>query len=260
MNLSKELEKIGLSDKEAKVYLAALELGQDTVQNIAKKAGVNRATTYVVLKSLIGRGLCSSLTQGKKTMFAASNPKVLEGLFEVQKKELEERQKFFQSILSELELINNRQAEKPVVKFFEGKQGLVNCFVEFTKTGAKGDDDYFRIAFSKDRLDRLFTDEERKKFISLRVQHQAKSKGLYNAKGQPLPNTDESVRVQVDGERFPFPCDIGVYGDNVRILSEGAKPSGILITDRDVATTIRSLFELAWEAAKQRGDKPQAGR
>ena len=45
MTLDKELQKIGLSEKEAKVYLAALELGQASVQNIARKAEVNRATT-----------------------------------------------------------------------------------------------------------------------------------------------------------------------------------------------------------------------
>lgn len=35
------LMKLGLSEKDAKVYLAALELAQDTVQNIAKKFQFN---------------------------------------------------------------------------------------------------------------------------------------------------------------------------------------------------------------------------
>lgn len=42
--LENKLKELGLADKEARVYLASLELGSDTVQNIAKKSGVNRAT------------------------------------------------------------------------------------------------------------------------------------------------------------------------------------------------------------------------
>lgn len=40
--LERVLEKFGLSEKEAKIYLATLELGQATVQQIAKKAGLVR--------------------------------------------------------------------------------------------------------------------------------------------------------------------------------------------------------------------------
>lgn len=256
MNLINELQNIGLSDKEAKVYLANLELGQESVQNISKKAGVNRATTYVILKSLIQSGLCSTFEQGKKTFFVANDPKLLESLFEIQKKQLQEKQQYFKSILPQLDLINNRQSDKPVVKFFEGKQGLINCFTEFTTSGSsKTRDDYFRVAYSKDKLKELFTEEENKKFIETRRKNQAKSKGLYNSKDNSLlPSTPDSTRLFVTND-FPFPCDVGVYGDNVRILSEGKKPSGILITDKDVATTIRSLFELAWEAAQARAKK-----
>jgi predicted transcriptional regulator len=255
MNLTKELQNIGLTDKEAKVYLAALELGQNSVQNIAKKSGVNRATTYVILNSLIQKGLCSTYQQDKKTLYIASDPAQLEGIFEIQKKELEEKQKYLKTIVSQLQLINNKQTNKPVVKFFEGKQGLINCFVEFTNSGnADPNADDFRVVFSKDKLDQLFTDEERKKFVNIRLKKQAKSKGLYNSKILTMQDTPESSRIKVSDSQFPFPCDIGVFGDNVRILSEGKKLSGILITDKDVAT-MRSLFELAWEAAQARMKK-----
>ena len=52
----KELQDLGLSEKEAKVYLTALEMGAETAQNIAKKANVNRATTYVQIDSLKAKG------------------------------------------------------------------------------------------------------------------------------------------------------------------------------------------------------------
>ena len=43
--LTKELMNIGFTDKEAKVYVGALELGAASAQQSAAKASVNRPTT-----------------------------------------------------------------------------------------------------------------------------------------------------------------------------------------------------------------------
>lgn len=59
-----QLKQLGFSDKEAKVYMASLELGPDTAQEIAKKAGVNRTTTYVIIEKLIKKGKKRSFRSG----------------------------------------------------------------------------------------------------------------------------------------------------------------------------------------------------
>ncbi len=46
-----ELKKLGLTDKEVRVYLATLELGYTTVQKIAQAAKISRPTAYAVIKS-----------------------------------------------------------------------------------------------------------------------------------------------------------------------------------------------------------------
>ena len=46
------LENLGLSEKEAEIYLALLELGTGTVVEVAKKSGVKRPTAYLVLDEL----------------------------------------------------------------------------------------------------------------------------------------------------------------------------------------------------------------
>jgi len=74
----KELQDLGLSEKEARVYLAALELGQTTADKLAKHAKVNRSTTYVQLESLMKVGLMSTHEERKKTVFAPESPELLE--------------------------------------------------------------------------------------------------------------------------------------------------------------------------------------
>ena len=54
------LKNIGLSPKEAKVYLAVLKLKKGLITSIAEQAGVNRTTTYDILEYLNKKGLRTS--------------------------------------------------------------------------------------------------------------------------------------------------------------------------------------------------------
>jgi sugar-specific transcriptional regulator TrmB len=68
------LQKLGLSEKDAKVYLALLKLGHGSANAIARNAGLKRPTTYVVLEGLRARGLVLKMPGAKRQMFAARSP------------------------------------------------------------------------------------------------------------------------------------------------------------------------------------------
>ena len=256
MELVHELEKLGLSEKEAKVYLANLELGSTSVQNIAKKAEVNRATTYVILDSLIKKGLCSTFNQGKKTLYIASEPEFLTGLFEVQKKEIEEREKYFIGMLPRFKLLDNKDADKPTVQFFEGKQGLLSCYNEFiiNYNPKKGYPESFSI-YDRDLVDQFFTDKEKKQFRKFRVEKQMKVKAIYTKEKGFMDATPDAVRVKVPKKEFPLNAHVAVHGQAVRFLIFGEHPSAILIKNPKVALTLQSLFKLAWEGVQARQKK-----
>jgi len=255
MPLIQELQNIGLSDKEAKVYLAALEQGQDSVQNIASKANVNRATCYFVLESLIAKGLCSTFDKDKKTYYVANSPESLLSMFEAKKNEIEERKKYFETILPELQLINNRSIDKPAVRFFEGKQGLVNCFQEFFIKSKVKDGEEVRMLYNKDLLSRIFTEEDLSIFRQMRLKKGAKSRVLYNSAEKDIPSNHTGERYRVSEKHFPFAADINIFGDQVKISSLRGNFASILIKDQEIADTLRSLFELAFEGVKHGGGK-----
>ena len=61
-----ELLSLGLSDEEAKVYLACLEINGGPVSVIAKKAGIHRVSCYHTLENLLEKRL---LVPDKKKQF-----------------------------------------------------------------------------------------------------------------------------------------------------------------------------------------------
>jgi len=123
-----ELRKLGLKEKEVNVYLAALELGFSSVQNIAKKAGISRPTAYEIIKELIGKGLMKEIkrqgtTQGERTFFAAESPDNLLGLLRIQKREIEEKEREFVRIISALRS-KYYLAGQNEIRSFDGPEGM----------------------------------------------------------------------------------------------------------------------------------------
>ena len=84
----KRLEKWGLNELQAKVYLDMSD-GSSTVRQISKLADVNRAETYKVLSDLEVLGLVELLL-GRPKLYRLRNPKeVFPSLLENRKKELQ---------------------------------------------------------------------------------------------------------------------------------------------------------------------------
>ena len=243
--LERELQEIGLNEKEAKVYLANLELGQSTVQEIAKKADVNRATAYFIIEGLMKKGLISSFHKGKKQYFISADPDRLVEVLEQERNTIEKREESLKKLLPQLQSLNNKQKDRPVVKYYEGKEGILTMSEELLKK-AKND---IVMAFSVDAVNSIFTEEERRKARAKRIGKGIKTKVIYTYKDGILENTADGERRKIPLERFPLTCDMAIYEDYVRIASLGKKIVGIVIEDKEIANSLRSIFNLAWEAA-----------
>jgi sugar-specific transcriptional regulator TrmB len=77
-----ELKKVGLSEYEARAYMALLGLGPSGGIEISKKSDVPKTRVYDVLKDLVGKGLVE-LIQKKPMVFKAVKPEIgVKHLFE----------------------------------------------------------------------------------------------------------------------------------------------------------------------------------
>ena len=72
MNINETLFLFNLDEKEAAIYLAALETGIATAREIAKKAGIQRTYFYDLSEKLLRLGLLQQINKGKKRYFQAA--------------------------------------------------------------------------------------------------------------------------------------------------------------------------------------------
>ena len=146
------IEDLGLSQKEARVYLANLMLGPATVQKIADQSSIKRVTTYVILESLSNLGLVSQSTKGKKTYFVAEEPAQLRRLLQKKEQAIKEQQKSFDAILPELNDLKSLPTESPNVRFYDTAEGIRGVIGSFLSSHINKD---IKVVYGISNLDQL---------------------------------------------------------------------------------------------------------
>lgn len=241
MTLAQRLEAIGLSEKEAKVYLATLELGDAPVHEISKKANVNRATTYVILEGLLQKAIVSKYEKEKKTHFIAENPISLRSVIREKEELLRHKEHLLQTISPELQSIYNLLPHKPVVRFFEGKEGLKAMQQDFLE-GNKSKIVYE--IFPYEHVTQAFTEEEVKKNGEKRRLSGIKAVGIYKKVGGEDLRGDEITYLKRLSDDSVVTSDITVYGDEVRFVALKGHLSGVVIESKAIADTLETMFKI----------------
>ncbi len=250
-----ELKKIGLSENEARVYVALLELGNATAQETSKKSGVNRPTTYVQIENLMKMGLISSFEKDSgrgstKTFFKAEDPEHLVNVLEKEKKEAALRESVLRAALPELGKIFMSAGERPRVRFFEGMDGLRTMQEEFIKETGR---EVVEIT-SYDDVIRLFP-QLGKEFKPRRLKKDVHVTMIYtSSQGAILKSSDqEDLRKSylIPSDQFPVAADLSVSDNIVGFFVLKEKPFGIIIENEHIAGALRSLFNLALDSTKK---------
>lgn len=118
------LKKIGLSDGEIKVYIALLEIGATTINNIHEKVSIDRRNIYDILNKLIEKGLVSYIEENGKRTFKNTDPKKILSYIAEKKSELIELEKEAEKIIPLMQTLNNMEKEELFAEIFRGNEGL----------------------------------------------------------------------------------------------------------------------------------------
>jgi sugar-specific transcriptional regulator TrmB len=245
----KYLKEIGLSEKEAEVYLALLQGDSFSILEVAKKTKINRTTIYPVIKSLSEKGLVSETTTNAKTHYMAESPDRLETFIERQKIRLEENSKKMKDIIPQLKSTQRETGERPVVKYFEGKEGILSVNEDLFSNPTEGEQAYF--IYPKDLLLESFKENDTSKFKQNRIKNKIHGQTIYTYEKGDIPSDETSNRTKIDGSKYPIRTDISIYKDKVRIATLGKKLGGIYIQSSDLAETLKSLVKLVTDLIKE---------
>ncbi len=242
MDILEALEKIGLKDKQAGVYLALLELGTASVESIAKKAGTKRPTTYLILDELQSRGLVSIVPRAKKTLYSAESPQLILS-------EIGHREELLKRFMPNLLAVYNTRKEKPQVLLFEGKEGVGQVYdkifsspeVQFFSTIR----DVFVMFPEMSKLLSSLVNAKQIKIREILTQTPADLEYIGRTK------QGEHYQSRLAPKKFPeFLSDSAIFGNSVAFFSFKPQVFAVQIDSREISQSLRVLFDLAWLAAE----------
>lgn len=243
-DIVRELEQLGLSPKEARVYLALLELGESTVSAVADRAGINRSTTYLILRALRVEGLVLELPNTKKHAFVAVSPTALV-------ERTADRYALSERLLPLLTARWKKGSGLSNVRFYQGVSGLKDAYAYNAET-LKGANS---VAFfgtgtlpggAHDAVQAWYR-QSKKLGISIRaIAPDDASLEMYRTLD---PDHAREVRV-VPQQFFTSELSIEVFPAMVRLVALSDLQT-IIIESESVATSFRAIFEMCWTQAER---------
>jgi sugar-specific transcriptional regulator TrmB len=201
----------------------------------------------VVLESLIKKGLCSTYKKKDVAYYVPEDPDNLDLFLTIQKKDIEEKQVRLKGLLEQLKTVYSIQkTEKPFIRFFEGKKGLLASRNEALASKNK----LVRMIYPLKAYMNVYSEVERNDAHARRVNNQVKARILYTKDTIAIDDDHSRTATEVDETQFPLHADIALYDNKVRIASLNSKLTGVIIEDEEICKTMNSLFELAWVGAR----------
>jgi sugar-specific transcriptional regulator TrmB len=240
-NLTTILQNLGLNEKEAKVYLACLELGSATVQEVSDKAGVKRTSVYNFLEDMKARGFITEVKHGKRILLNAEDPHALLKKADEQKKQLEE-------MLPEFLSIYNLPCEKPKVKFYQGAEGLKRVYEDTLKEGSP-----IYLISDYEQMFEALDSEWMWGYAKRRTEKGIKAFSIAKegVRAQEVKIKDiEQLRETRIIKNVDFETEINIYGNKIALFSFRRPYAGVIIEDRAIAQTLKSMWKIVWNQAK----------
>ncbi|MBU1167454.1 helix-turn-helix domain-containing protein [Patescibacteria group bacterium] len=242
MNLNNVLKRLGLDEKERKVYLALLSLGQGTIKEIASESGQKRPHVYNILEDLAAKNLVSKSPDAKRITYFAEHPQKL-------LKEISKTRNAVKSVLPDLVSLYGVHEARPRVRLLEGIKGIEQAYDE---------------ALAYDRIDMCGSLQNVKKnFGKIIDQVSKKTKKNQQAHIRELLTRDsvgvnyaqttirENHKIRFLPQKFDFPIDCFIYGNSVVLFSLTDHVFALIIESQDISKALGTFFELAWLSGEE---------
>lgn len=241
------LQKLNLSPQESKLYLAALEYSPATATVLAQKANIERTASYPHLEELVRMGLLTVQPGKNRKLYIAENPQKLILILDRKKEALSEA-------LPDLMSIFNVKGVKPKIRYYEGQDGMRTIMMNSVGPGVR---EKLHLNPVMNVLE-IFGEQFTRHYIETRTARKVRVKTLrYKEKIEgpwEVVSDDPSLLREVRYLPDDFLLDnlIIIYNNTVAIVSSAQENYGLEIESKELADTMKSFFNLAWQTAKKK--------
>jgi sugar-specific transcriptional regulator TrmB len=242
MSLEESLARLGLDGKRARFYLAALELGEAPITQVARKAGVGRTTAYDLLARLSRDGLLTQVAKSGRIHVLAEAPEAI-------LRAADERRALLAGLVPELRSFFNRSRVKPRIHTYEGADGIRTVLMDRLSCRSKR----LRGILSMADLLEVPGRQDMDRLIALRIEAGVFLQAIRSRPKEvdPIwPTSAAQLReLRYAPEGLVFSMTTYIYDNKVSLISSRRENFGMIIESEEFAAMQTHLFEVLWQAS-----------
>jgi len=239
------LIKLGLTEKEARAYLLALELGEVNSGDLIKKLTIYSKTAYEILNKLVEKGFLSTFLKGNIKFYSPINPSKIQEIVEQQQIEIDEVKKEVEGIIPVLKQISKASMKRQQATIYEGKKGIKYLFGESLKQK-----DEIWVLGGGGKFKEYFP-EYSELWHRLRVKSKIKLRLLYDEGLRKKNIHYEECEIKFLPKEFDNPSPTMIYRNKVIITIWEENPLAFVIESKEVTKSYKNYFEVLWKVAKK---------
>lgn len=243
----KALTNIGLTDKQATVYTALLELGEAKMTHIARHAKLKRPTVYLVIEELMELALVSLIQKGNKKIYAAVHPNRISEI-------LESRKHQYAEMLPDLLARYGSIRGKPKVVMLEGMAGIKQAYQEAYALLKEGENEglwFGNISFLLEHFPQVIKEYDSvlaslKKYKIRELIIGGTKSAQWVQKMQINLKTRHEIKYFDDQGQCGI-TDQLIVGNKLMLFSMNKELFTLIIESEEIVKTQRFLFEQIWK-------------
>lgn len=246
--MKKIFTKLGATPKEADLFLRLLELGAQPASVVAKHIGSPRSTTYLMLENLIKIGLVMEFERFGVKYFKCIPANQIGDLIRGKQHQWAQTEEEYQELLPELSKKENTLSVTPKIRFFEGKEKVLEVYEQILK------EKEFSALFNP-QLVKEFMPEYHDLIPKTLRKEGGKARELLvdgpEAQKYQKTYSSRSHQIRLLPERMSFASDVIICPEKMYMISYGEKQiTATEIMSPQLIETQQALFEELWEQAK----------
>jgi sugar-specific transcriptional regulator TrmB len=244
--LTNSLRQLGCTQKEIRFFIANYLLGPASLIAIAKKARLQRSTSYIIAEDLVQKRLISHDHREYNKLYIAASPETLMRMLETKQRSIARTNLTLKDNLGELQAAYAASEILPKVTIHQGSAGLSAVLRDILSasdevllwTNQATEQEVFEPQLHDD-----FIKQRLKKKIPIRVL------AVDNQAGTDLVAHDsQNLRTtHLLPTEAIFTAETYLYDNKVVILDFNTDIIGIIIRNPSIYEAQKAMFELQWQ-------------
>lgn len=238
------LRKAGLTESQAKGYLALIEHGALSPADLADKIGETRTNGYAIADKLTTLGLATK-KDGRKAVYTPNHPSNVELLAEKRRKVLVKNEQEVKQGISPLIDLFYKFSEEPGTRTLQGIDGIKEVYADTLR--AQQTIYLLRTVADIPDLGLEYLDSYRAQRAAAGIHTYALTPDTEIGRRYAKSGEDRRMlfhRTFLPDNSYTAPVEIDIYGDKVALISFGNTQMATIIHSPPIAEAMRQLMKL----------------